>query len=467
MYWENLEPRKTLWAVAEVAWKDSTGVPHRLPAILEDTSTSGACLRVKAPITVGSSLTVKWHREQFSGIARNLRRHGTEFFLGIQRETGSIHSQPSAAPVSSKPLQSEKPLQRQKLLPPDHSSSDLAKECVPAIPPTPSLITALSLLSHTHPENVAVPGVNLLPAPSVVPKTNSQSSSLPAAQPSTSAADAAIPGDSAPVHNGQGAISSSTPAPVQNHDPSAANSPLRSERKVMQPKSFLSKIWPKHDPTGPSVHLSSTEVPVNKSDLESTPSAPVSATDLLPCEDIYRASGIVSPHSDYGVAKIVDMLTSKHIRDLSRDVQRASVLMALDAAGTTVDQILQDAARRQHALDSYGSAQQKEFDDFEARKTKENAAIQIELERLTTHYNDRVKNNLDQVAREKDALGHWQMMKEQECQRIAEAVALCGKQPVAEPARDMPALSKAEAPPEVGPLPKAEAPKVEGASAAK
>jgi hypothetical protein len=235
----------------------------------------------------------------------------------------------------------------------------------------------------------------------------------------------------------------------------------------MQPKSFLSKIWPKHDPTGPSVHLSSTEVPVNKSDLESTPSAPVSATDLLPCEDIYRASGIVSPHSDYGVAKIVDMLTSKHIRDLSRDVQRASVLMALDAAGTTVDQILQDAARRQHALDSYGSAQQKEFDDFEARKTKENAAIQIELERLTTHYNDRVKNNLDQVAREKDALGHWQMMKEQECQRIAEAVALCGKQPVAEPARDMPALSKAEAPPEVGPLPKAEAPKVEGASAAK
>lgn len=82
----NLEPRMTLWAVAEISWEDSTGTPFHAPATLEDISVSGAGIRVQTPVTVGSKVTVKWKREQFSAIARNCRSDGREFLLGVRRD---------------------------------------------------------------------------------------------------------------------------------------------------------------------------------------------------------------------------------------------------------------------------------------------------------------------------------------------------------------------------------------------
>jgi len=81
-----IEPRKVRWAVAEITWEDGNGTSFRVPAVLEDTSMSGACIRIKRPVAIGSRLTVKWHREQFPAIARNCRTDGGEFLLGVRRE---------------------------------------------------------------------------------------------------------------------------------------------------------------------------------------------------------------------------------------------------------------------------------------------------------------------------------------------------------------------------------------------
>lgn len=77
-----IEPRTFLWAVAEVSWEDSGGI-YKVRGTLEDTSQSGACVRVKRPITIGCRVTIKWHREQFSAIARNCRSDGYDFLLGV------------------------------------------------------------------------------------------------------------------------------------------------------------------------------------------------------------------------------------------------------------------------------------------------------------------------------------------------------------------------------------------------
>lgn len=88
---------------------------------------------------------------------------------------------------------------------------------------------------------------------------------------------------------------------------------------------------------------------MTKPTIHPAESASASQADLLSYEDIYHASGILTPPSGYGIQKVVDMLNSERVRDLSKDVKRASVLMALDAAGTSVDELLQDATRRQRA----------------------------------------------------------------------------------------------------------------------
>jgi len=156
--------------------------------------------------------------------------------------------------------------------------------------------------------------------------------------------------------------------------------------------------------------------------------------ELLPMEDIYRAAGIMNPRKGYSINKIIEMLHSEFIRGSSKEMKRASVLMALDAADISVDEVLQDARVRQEAIDAYEAQQRKEFEALLARKAEENIQIQAELERVKARYGERLRRNLDGIAREKATFGNWLTMKQQESQSMAEAVELCLKTPVSEPA---------------------------------
>jgi len=150
-----------------------------------------------------------------------------------------------------------------------------------------------------------------------------------------------------------------------------------------------------------------------------------SGSDLLAFEEIYHSAGIRGPKQGYTIAKVIEMLHSEHIRNLPNETKRASLLMALEAAGVQVDEVLQDATMRQRAINSYEAIQRKHLEEFEARKSQENCAIQAEMERVAAEYAARISNNLDEVTREKDSLRKWQARKQHEAQRIAEAVALC------------------------------------------
>jgi hypothetical protein len=198
----------------------------------------------------------------------------------------------------------------------------------------------------------------------------------------------------------------------------------------MQPKTMFPHFWRRKQDEDAPAKSTITEAPVNKPTQEPTPSGP--RHELLNYEDIYRAAGIMSPGSGYGIHRVVDMLNNDRIRDLSKDAKRASVLMALDAAGISADELLTDATRRQNALTSYETAQSKQLEDFGARKAKENTHIEEEMEKIRIHYAQRVQANLDKVAKEKEALRSWQMAMQHETQRIADVIELCGKQPAPE-----------------------------------
>jgi hypothetical protein len=378
-----IEPRKVMWAVAEIIGEDDSGTSFRVPAILEDTSLSGACVRIKRPLTVGSRLIIKWHREQFSGIARNCRKDGGDFLLGVWRETGIVSA---TRPVS-------------------HPAALDAKAERPAEKPVESKPAGVAL-----PQTASPPRVHL-PEPT-------QSQATPPAQPRP------------PSRSLRTAVVKASPPHSQREIHNQGTSP-RPERKAMQPKTIFPHFWRRKQDEDAPAKSTITEVSMNKpSAPEQTPSGP--RGEFLNYEDIYRAVGIMSPGAGYGIHKVVDMLNNERIRDLSKDAKRASVLMALDAAGISADELLTDATRRQNALSSYEASQNKQLEDFEARKTKENARIEEEMEKIRMHYAQRVQANLDQVAKEKEALRNWQMAMQHETQRIAEVIELCSKQPVPE-----------------------------------
>jgi hypothetical protein len=79
-------------ARVEASWEDPTGASQAANATLEDRSTAGASIRLGKPLSVGSKLKIKWHREQFSGTVMNCRLDGRHYIIGILRDS------PEAAP---------------------------------------------------------------------------------------------------------------------------------------------------------------------------------------------------------------------------------------------------------------------------------------------------------------------------------------------------------------------------------
>ena len=117
------------------------------------------------------------------------------------------------------------------------------------------------------------------------------------------------------------------------------------------------------------------------------------------------------------------MLHSEHIRNLPREVKRSSVLVALEAAGAPLQDVIEDAVKRDRALDTFENVQQKSQDDLEARKRKEDAEIQAEMDRILAGHRSRMQANQDEVAKEKERFFGWRLKKQEEEQKIADAVS--------------------------------------------
>jgi len=139
--------------------------------------------------------------------------------------------------------------------------------------------------------------------------------------------------------------------------------------------------------------------------------------------EIYNAAEIRPPAHGYTIMKVAEMLQSEHIRSLPREVKRSSILVALDAAGAPLQDVIEDAVRRDRALDTFERVQEKALEDLEARKTKENQQIQAEMDRMIAEYRARIQSNNDEVASEKERFFGWRIQKQEEEQKIADTVS--------------------------------------------
>jgi hypothetical protein len=153
---------------------------------------------------------------------------------------------------------------------------------------------------------------------------------------------------------------------------------------------------------------------------EPTFTTPIS--DPTSFDEIYKAAEIPMPPQDYSILKIAHMLESEHIRNLPSDVKKSSVLVALDAAGVDIKEVIQDAVRRDRALDTYERVQQRAVEELESKKTSENSQIQAEIDKYVTEQRAKIQANNDSISREKERFTGWRLKKQQEEKKISEAV---------------------------------------------
>ncbi len=155
------------------------------------------------------------------------------------------------------------------------------------------------------------------------------------------------------------------------------------------------------------------------------PAAAKATEKSLSFDQIYQHAAVKPPRLAWGILKVAEMMNSGHLSGMSGDAKRCSLLMALEAAGAEIEDLLQDAVVRQRALNDYEEAQAKALKDFEVGKLEENRGIQAELDRITSQYMARIQGNLNEVAAAQDRFRAWQKQKQHELQRIAEAAAFC------------------------------------------
>src|SRR6266853_269826 len=140
-------------------------------------------------------------------------------------------------------------------------------------------------------------------------------------------------------------------------------------------------------------------------------------------EEIYQAAEIPPAPQGYSIMKVAEMLQSEHIRSMPTDVKRSTILVALDAAGVDIKDVIQDAVRRDNALDGYERVQERAITDLEARKNQENAQIQAELDKYVAAQRAKIQSNNEEVTKEKERFFGWRLKKQQEEKKISDAVA--------------------------------------------
>ena len=140
-------------------------------------------------------------------------------------------------------------------------------------------------------------------------------------------------------------------------------------------------------------------------------------------DEIYQAAEIPPAPQGYSIMKVAEMLQSEHIRSMPTDVKRSTILVALDAAGVDIKDVIQDAVRRDKALDGYERVQERAITDLEGKKNQENAQIQAELDKYVAEQRAKIQSNNDDVTKEKERFFGWRLKKQQEEKKISDAVA--------------------------------------------
>ena len=464
--------RKPVMTQVEASWEDSGGTFRTVPARMENKSVGGVCIRIKTPIVVGSKLKIQWRLEHFFGTVRYCRPEGAEYLVGIQRDSAT-------SPIPNRSSGTDVPPRKS-----GSSSNPLVS--------TLKVSTAKGATVEASAVEVSTAKVSTTQTQSPAKRPESQPKAVPAAEkkieqktesapiaPIASSTTTAARGTGHEIDNRDSRRSQPRDLDAAQHlellqpelpqlelrtEPRTERSPAQAgkdkddERKHMLTK-WLELPWREKQEglsaSGPENGEASTDgnsngksekenvmpqptPPTLKAPVRSAREVPSFQVDLSTMEDIYRAAGIMNPRKGYSINKVVEMLHSDHIRELSKEMKRAAVLMALDTAGVPIDQVQKDAKARQDALDSHEAEQRKRVEAEWARKADEIIQIKAELESIKAHYTARIGLNMEGVAKEKAIFASWLTLKQQECQSMAEAVEMCLKSPVPEPASARP-----------------------------
>lgn len=167
------------------------------------------------------------------------------------------------------------------------------------------------------------------------------------------------------------------------------------------------------------------EIPADAFDVE--PPAPVERSrvqaDVEDLGAVYGEAGIELPLHGYGVDKVGEMLDNKRLSTLSREVKASAVLAALEAASVPIREVIQDAVRRDQALDAFLAAKTAEVQELKGQTDARVSAIREEIDAFLRAKNAEIEALKGAADASSAALVKLQERKRREEDRLSSIVA--------------------------------------------
>jgi len=146
---------------------------------------------------------------------------------------------------------------------------------------------------------------------------------------------------------------------------------------------------------------------------------PLEAPDFQP---VYAEAGVPQPLRGYGIDKMVEILESKRLSSLPREVRIAAVMASLEAAGVPLQQVVKDAALRERALDGFVAAKEREVETLRQRNEARVAALKDEIQAFVGDKNHEIEGLEHSSRGASSAFSQLQLRKRQEEERLREVV---------------------------------------------
>ena len=144
--------------------------------------------------------------------------------------------------------------------------------------------------------------------------------------------------------------------------------------------------------------------------------------DVADFAAVYNEADVPAPLKGYGIEKMVEILESKRLAALPREVRIAAVMASLEAAGAVLPQVLKDAWLRERALDGFVAAKEREVEALCQRNEARVAALKQEVESFVGEKNREIAALEQSSHAAAGAFSQLQLRKRQEEDRLRDVL---------------------------------------------
>jgi len=141
---------------------------------------------------------------------------------------------------------------------------------------------------------------------------------------------------------------------------------------------------------------------------------------------VYKVAGITDPPHGYTAHKVLEILSSSDFANLDSKAKAAALtgFLKMNPSGPVpISDIVQDAVRRDQALDKFEDFLRTKLKGRTDEMEKENARLQQEIDELVRRNREKMDANRRDLEAEEARLAQWQLSKKAEERRLFDAVS--------------------------------------------